>query len=195
MPALPPSIVSDSPVRSRSDAVSPEDLTPRDSVRRFPFPWLATGDSPASESTSGRATPLSAHSLLFSTAATKFANQRREEPIKQPQPEVERSISRASHSTRSEHSRGRAKSTRTDSKAQPVGRVDRSCTKKSCRPATQTTTSHTRVEREEQPASPKPAVTIMNTAPAPRLAWHCRVCSAMPREPTVTLCGHLFCKG
>lgn len=36
-------------------------------------------------------------------------------------------------------------------------------------------------------------------APSPMLskglAWHCRLCMGEPHEPTVTVCGHLFCHG
>ncbi|GJE86472.1 hypothetical protein PsYK624_025520 [Phanerochaete sordida] len=29
--------------------------------------------------------------------------------------------------------------------------------------------------------------------PKPRLQWHCRICLRPPTDPTVTMCGHLFC--
>ena len=67
--------------------------------------------------------------------------------------------------------------------------------------ASHSTTSHTRVEREEEPRTPPPppdTVKVSSTrlpTPPPRLLWHCRACSRAPHEPTVTLCGHLFCRG
>ncbi|PSS37937.1 hypothetical protein PHLCEN_2v229, partial [Hermanssonia centrifuga] len=33
------------------------------------------------------------------------------------------------------------------------------------------------------------------TPPVKALIWHCRICLKEPYEPTVTVCGHLFCHG
>ena len=70
--------------------------------------------------------------------------------------------------------------------------------------ATPSTTSRTRVSHEDSRGelndthgspSPKPRLpSPPPTLPMPRFSWHCRVCSNEPREPTVTMCGHLFCR-
>ncbi|CAL1708874.1 unnamed protein product [Somion occarium] len=41
-----------------------------------------------------------------------------------------------------------------------------------------------------------PSSTLSMTAGAEKeLSWHCRICLKNPSEPTVTMCGHLFCHG
>lgn len=151
----------------------------------------ATGNSPASESSSGLASPGSPHSLLFTLSASIQAARA------------------AAQTQREEHGDERGRSGRREEDTlqsrpssiaalSPVAASIVSATARDQRPEA----SHTAyTERETSPArapsSSRVGAKSKQREPGPQkkaLSWHCRSCLGVPREPTTTMCGHLFCK-
>ncbi|KAI0684511.1 hypothetical protein BC835DRAFT_633916 [Cytidiella melzeri] len=237
----PDTLQTDSPVSSATNSTSGYH-----SVGRVPSPNRAvsrlslhtayrhpSGNSPAPESSSGVASPVSAQSLLFFLSQGMKRNTDREPPKSravespaalQSPPRLFRSrgSSPASESTSGPSTPGSVRSvlvprvrqeardmiSSASTSSSGLGDVEEDVplkadgelksTTTTRDSATMSTASATRVENRSQGAldteTQKSSRPSTEQPIPPPTRFQCRVCTKNPVEPTVTMCGHLFCR-